>query len=35
MYVHSLTILDADYCPPYQPAEYRQRGVRFRLWSQA
>ncbi len=23
------TILDADYCLPHQPAEYRQRGVRF------
>ncbi len=25
----TLTILDADYCPPYQPAQFRQRGVRF------
>ncbi len=31
MHVHSLTILDADYCLPHQPAQYRQRGVRFRF----
>ncbi len=32
MHVHALarlTILDADYCPAYQPAQFRQRGVRF------